>query len=469
MYVMVSIQRISGQRSRQRSMVFLLVSTLVVLLGGVITLLWQQQHRQLTQADSAYVVGPPTLPAATVNSILADTPMAGTGTVIEEASRNTNIDDAFALGVWWTETNDGAAGVGLSYRNPGGVRSSAEYAVGGGGYTIYPSYAAAIDDWFNIVQSRYIDRGLTSVYTICYPYVGTSSAGSWANKVFNLMVRYHAMAPAPTPPPAPTPIPTPKPRDWQQEQPITIVQPKPIRLAVPLAPKQQPVPVSAMLSVLSANKQDVVVSIGLLGSVMLAGFGIIARRRVQIAVASTSASLPITTGLLMESLNVVNMPSLSADLSSVPNYSTSSLVAPEFEPLEAILEPVTAPVQAISEPTTAPILAVSGGGLLTRFGGPAVGPRRPVTKTPILKASAMKTPIMQFGQLSNIDDEEHSIIPLAFDGSYDQGPTTTAGLPSVRPGISLPVRHREGVLELMAVGKMPEEERPKGLLSRYAG
>ena len=83
-------------------MLFLLLSTSVILLGATITLLWQQQYSQRTQADSAYVVGPPTLPAATVNSILAGTPMAGTGAVIEQASRNTNIDDAFALGVWWT-------------------------------------------------------------------------------------------------------------------------------------------------------------------------------------------------------------------------------------------------------------------------------------------------------------------------------------------------------------------------------
>ena len=48
-------------------------------------------------------------------------------------------------------------------RNAGGVRSSAGYAVGGGGYTIYPSYAAAIDDWFNIMENRYINWGLTSV------------------------------------------------------------------------------------------------------------------------------------------------------------------------------------------------------------------------------------------------------------------------------------------------------------------
>src|SRR5258708_19326536 len=39
-------------------------------------------------------------------------------------SRQYQIDDAFALSVWWTETNDGAAGVGLADRNPGSVRGS---------------------------------------------------------------------------------------------------------------------------------------------------------------------------------------------------------------------------------------------------------------------------------------------------------------------------------------------------------
>ena len=214
-------KRISG---RTLMVTFLCLVLLVGLTGGVWTFLVQQrllnsQYITVTPlattfaaatsgaqfgSNSASVVGPPTLPAETVNSILAGTPMAGLGAVIEEASRNTNIDDAFALAVWWADTNGGAAGVGLSYRNPGGVRGSAP--VGEGGYTIYPSYTDAIYDWFNIIESRYINRGLTSVYTISYPYVGTSGAASWANKVFNLMVRYRAMVSAPAL--SPTSIPT---------------------------------------------------------------------------------------------------------------------------------------------------------------------------------------------------------------------------------------------------------------------
>ncbi|MEO6890687.1 MAG: hypothetical protein ABI456_14875 [Ktedonobacteraceae bacterium] len=186
------------QRSLRMVVQFSLLSLLIVLAGGL-ALLWEmQQGGQSSRASGASVVGAPTLPAATVDKIFArmGSPMAGTGKIVALASSRTNIDDAFALAVWWTETNDGQAGVGISDRNPGGVRSSAGYPTDHGAYTIYPSYSAAINDWFNIVRSRYINRGLTSVYTIAHPYVGTSTSGLWAGKVVNLMNQYHGEAPA---------------------------------------------------------------------------------------------------------------------------------------------------------------------------------------------------------------------------------------------------------------------------------
>lgn len=154
------------------------------------------------------VVGQPSLPAATVDAILKSlgSPMAGTGQVVVEASKQANIDDTFALAVWWTETNDGAAGVGLADRNPGGVRGSVGYPSAFDGYTIYPSYPAAISYWFNLIRNRYVDRGLSTVYTISYPYVGTSTSYLWAGKVVALMLRYRGEAP---PPAAPTVAPDP--------------------------------------------------------------------------------------------------------------------------------------------------------------------------------------------------------------------------------------------------------------------
>lgn len=171
---------------------------LLVLLGGSAALLLQIQQ-QAHAADIGNIIGPPTLPAAAVDSIFTrlGSPMVGTGQAIEQAARQANIDDAFALGVWWTETNDGAAGVGFADRNPGSVRGSPNYPAAYDGYTVYPSYTAGIIDWFNVLKSRYVSRGLTSVYTLCYPYVGTSSALLWADKVVNLMLRYQQEVPPP--------------------------------------------------------------------------------------------------------------------------------------------------------------------------------------------------------------------------------------------------------------------------------
>ena len=204
---------------QRRSYIFLLISTLLVLVAGSLTIVWQVEQHYSTRADGSNVIGPPSLPAATVNTILAraGSPMAGTGAVIEQSARQANIDDAFALAVWWTETNDGAAGVGRADHNPGGVRASPAYPAATDGYTIYPSYAAGISDWFNVVKSRYTNRGLTTVYAISYPYVGTSGSGNWANKVVNLMLRYRGEAPVPTP--IPTARPKPVPHSHVQVQP----------------------------------------------------------------------------------------------------------------------------------------------------------------------------------------------------------------------------------------------------------
>ena len=181
------------------------LSLIIILMGGGAAFLYQW-HQGITpsQASSDDVVGAPSLPAATVNSIFErlGSPMAGTGQAVEAASQAQHIDDAFALAVWWTETNDGAAGVGLADRNPGSVRGSVGYPSAYDGYTIYPSFTAAVNYWFSMMKSVYIDRGLTTVYAISHPYVGTSTSDLWAGKVVALMAKYRAEAP---PPPTPTP------------------------------------------------------------------------------------------------------------------------------------------------------------------------------------------------------------------------------------------------------------------------
>lgn len=202
----------------QRLFQLFMLSTVIILIGGGVALLWtnQQGHhtgqpvRAVSDAGDVSVVGSPTLSATTIDSIFTrlGSSMAGTGKLVEQTSRQTNIDDAFALGVWWTETSDAEAGVGLAYHNPGSVRGSVGYPSGAMGYTIYPSYSAAIVYWFNLLRSDYVNRGLSTVYAIGRPYVGTTSYPLWAGKVINLMFSYRGIAP---PPPAFTPTPRPKP------------------------------------------------------------------------------------------------------------------------------------------------------------------------------------------------------------------------------------------------------------------
>jgi hypothetical protein len=86
------------------------------------------------------------------------------------------------------------------------VRGSVGYPSAFDGYTIYPSYTAAIIYWFNMLRNGYVNRGLSTVYTIARPYVGTSSYPLWAGKVIALMYNYRGIAPPP-----PVSVPQPKP------------------------------------------------------------------------------------------------------------------------------------------------------------------------------------------------------------------------------------------------------------------
>src|SRR5258706_1318558 len=214
--------QIHSRLAHKRLFQIIVISLVIILIGGGIALLLQLpaarfsvQHAGATllvsnrQDGDLSVVGQPSLPAATVDAIFSrmGSPMVGTGKVIEQVASQVHIDDAFALAVWWTETNDGASGVGLAYHNPGGVRGSIGYPSGSGGYAIFPSYASATTYWFHLLRNNYVDRGLSTVYAISHPYVGTSSSYLWAGKVVALMMRYRAEAP----PPSPTPLVTPRP------------------------------------------------------------------------------------------------------------------------------------------------------------------------------------------------------------------------------------------------------------------
>ena len=297
-----------NKRRMWRLSLFLALGTAFVLISGGLAWFWQAQQVQHSRADAGNIIGGPSLSAANVDAIFArvGSPMVGTGKVVEQTSRQANIDDAFALAVWWVETNDGAAGVGRGDHNPGGVRSSAGYPVDGGNYTIYPSYATAISDWFAIMKSRYISRGLTSVYAISYPYVGTAGSGQWAGKVITLVARYRGEGTPPTPiatvvssPTASTGVSSTPTSDMrrQRSEPLTPIQKtSQAPLATPVANSTySTAPAPSQIHTTAAPAQALLVMLGLLTALLLALWSMKIRRKLPMPIPAVARySDPIT-------------------------------------------------------------------------------------------------------------------------------------------------------------------------------
>lgn len=366
--------------SRRRTCSALVMSCLVILLiGSGLALLWtngQAGHGRAQAADVS-VVGPPTLAASTVDSVFArlGSPMRGLGTLIEQMSRQDSIDDAFALGVWWTETNDGEAGVGLADRNPGSVRGSVGYPSAWDGYTIYPSYADAVVYWFNMLRTRYVDEGLSSVYVIARPYVGTSSYPLWAAKVINLMYEYRGLAP---PPPASTPKPKPTVNPyivaansaWRGRQ-MTLTQWRTQHNYTPAVyqgeMRENALPSPAPSATSVQNLIDVMVALGLLLALLLALLALkigrmsVSRRAEAVAapVAQPNVTAPAMSVFALPAFSPVALP--STPLPRLPAYSSAS-----GSPRRVTLQPAPSSTGA---PT--PVLVGAGGrpgGLLSRYG-----------------------------------------------------------------------------------------------------
>src|ERR1700694_4491615 len=104
----------AGNMSKKLGIIFMVITLIgggfALLIGGRLTAPTSASHTDaLISSGDLSVVGPPSLPATTVDAIFSrlGSPMAGTGKLVEQTSRQAHIDDAFALAVWWRETNDG--------------------------------------------------------------------------------------------------------------------------------------------------------------------------------------------------------------------------------------------------------------------------------------------------------------------------------------------------------------------------
>jgi hypothetical protein len=422
----------SVQRKPSRSHVALLLSTLLILLSGGVTLAWQIAQGQSSRADGGNIIGPPTLPAETVDKIFASvgSPMAGTGKVVEQAARAANIDDAFALAVWWVETNDGQAGVGLNNRNPGAVQGTS-------GYIFYPSYAAAAADWFTVLRSRYVNRGLTSVYTICYPYVGTSTSLEWANKVVNHMLSYRGEAPPPTLGHAPIAL-----QFEAAHNPEADSSSQASRIQPPTAATQSTTP-AITSNVLPQNSLLLVIG-GMMAALLLAVAGLGVRRRTAMVLEVEKVTEALEPAIALPPLYVNEYSPIAEPVSSpaFPWWEQSQQAQPIKEPISS------ADGLFAAAPARGNMFAFAPQPVLLIDGVPQLS----FDEQPVFAGSAGRPSSM--GGIPQLSFDEPVAVPQ----------------PSYRPGLSLPglvPANGNAQPELEAVGARPART-GGGLLRRYA-
>jgi len=133
-----------------------------------------QQHNVFPNTLPALhrVIGPPTVTASFIDSVLAlaHSPAQGIGQVMYQEGVRYGIDPVYALAFFHHESSFGLAGVARSTHSIGNIRCTEGYTCDPtGGYRSYPSYAVAVEDWYMLIKA-YIAHGLNTVETIIPTY-----------------------------------------------------------------------------------------------------------------------------------------------------------------------------------------------------------------------------------------------------------------------------------------------------------
>ncbi|HUS13598.1 MAG TPA: hypothetical protein VM536_01090 [Chloroflexia bacterium] len=138
--------------------------------------------------DAQSVLGPPTLTAAAIDSILAGygSPAAGQGGTFVGLGRQYGIDPAFALAFYVQESHAGTRGVARFTHGIGNIRWTPGFE-SYEGYRSYPSFGAGIEDWYKLIKTLYVDGwGLTTVGAIVPRYAPAADHNDTASYIANV-------------------------------------------------------------------------------------------------------------------------------------------------------------------------------------------------------------------------------------------------------------------------------------------
>jgi hypothetical protein len=127
-------------------------------------------------ASSSSVVGRPSLSAAFINRVLAvsHSPAVGLGQAMVADSVYYGIDDVFALAFFWHESQFGRLGVAAVTRSVGNIVCTPGYLSCVDRFRSYASWQAGCLDWFRLLATEYLPRGLTTVEQIVPVYAPAS-------------------------------------------------------------------------------------------------------------------------------------------------------------------------------------------------------------------------------------------------------------------------------------------------------
>jgi hypothetical protein len=129
-----------------------------------------------TPSGSSSVVGRPSLSAAFINRVLAvsHSPAVGLGQAMVADSLHFHIDDVFALAFFWHESQFGRLGVAVVTHSLGNIVCTSGYPSCVGRFRSYASWQAGCLDWFHLLATEYLPRGLTTVEQIVPVYAPAS-------------------------------------------------------------------------------------------------------------------------------------------------------------------------------------------------------------------------------------------------------------------------------------------------------
>ena len=128
------------------------------------------------EQDSYVVVGPPTISAAFIDTLLSayHSPAAGLGSVITDQGVHYGIDPVYALAFFWHESGFGTTGEARVTRSPGNERCLADRPCidqERGGYALMHSWADGFAHWFRLIRDLYVKQwGLVTVAQIIPRY-----------------------------------------------------------------------------------------------------------------------------------------------------------------------------------------------------------------------------------------------------------------------------------------------------------